>query len=182
MSLFNNISIFPSNVSQYLKFKLLRDNQFDERQLSSSDLDYLRGIAQDKIKRGDTSSGIGYTDYDIDENTILKDGMFMSGLKSMVDPSLRMATLLGRADLEVEDGNVWVRDDYNFNPGKKRSKYVKLLKEGEFKKAEEFLDSLPSLEAESIRAYVNQPKDTRKGRGVNIFLGSLNEEGMLTGN
>ena len=181
MGMLDNFSLLPSNVSQYLKYKFLNDNTFDEGQLSAADLEYLRGIAQDKIKRGDASSGIGYSDYGVDENTILKDGMFMSGLKSMVDPSLRMATLLGRADLEVEGDDVWIRDDYNFNSGKKREKYANLLKEGKEEEAKEFLSSLPSLEAESIRAYMHQPEDV-EGRGVNILLGRLNEEGMLTGN
>ena len=174
VSSWDELSFNPQNVSQYFKFKAFGDDSFDESEVSDYDLRKLRRIASGKIKNETYKEGIGYKDYGIDEKSVLKDGVVVAGIKSMFDSNLRMATLLGRSDITVEDGGVYIRDTYDFNKGPKRTKYKTLVDAGKTKEASKFLSTMSTLEKESVEAYMKNPKQATKG-GVRIFLGTLEE-------
>ena len=168
----NETSLVPQNIAQYFKFKYLGDDTFDESEVSDFDMKKLRGIASQKIKNNTTASGIGYKDYGVDEKKVLKDNKFAIGMKSMFDSNLRLATLLGRADISIEDDGVYVVDTYNFNTGTKRNKHKALIDAGKTEEASKFLDSLETLERESIEGYINNPTKSTKD-GVKLFLGTV---------
>lgn len=174
-SVLENASDFasvPANVLEYLKFKMGDESDITEKSLAPSDLKLLRKIAKGNLDKGMMS--LGYDDYGIPEDKVLKGGKVMAGLKSFLDPNLRMATLLGKANIEVgKDGNVFITDTYDFNSGPNREKYARLKREGKHKEAEEFLNSIEdSLERESIKVYYEQPKP-RKTR-INLGKGMFN--------
>lgn len=81
-------------------------------------LDSMRQLAQNAIDRGSTS--LDYEDYGIDsfEKGIIEN-MYGSGVDhgKMFD----LKTLIGGGNLMVEDGNLYITDDYDFNVNHNKS-------------------------------------------------------------
>jgi len=167
-------SMYPSNAVEYMKYKTGINSPITEKELNKGDLDLLRKLAADKIKKGEESSGIGYKDLGWKESTILDDGLFQTGLKSMFDPSLRLATLLGMSNIDVDPytGAVNITDTYDFNLGPKRKTYLDLLKQGKKKEAEEYISQFDSFEQEAIRA----AKYNKNKKDVKIYLGNKDDK------
>jgi len=164
----------PANAIEYLKYLTGINSPITEKELNQGDLDLLRKLAADKIKKGNESSGIGYKDLGWEENSILDGGLFQTGLKSMFDPSLRLATLLGRSNIEVDPytGAVNITDTYDFNLGPKRKRYLDLLGQGKVKEAEEYISQFDTFEQEAIKA----AKYNKNKKDVKIYLGNKDDK------
>jgi hypothetical protein len=171
---FDNFSLFPKNATQFVNHRVTGDSTYDESELASSDLNLLRDLASKKIADGTQKSGIGYKDYGVKEDEILKDGYVSAAYKSWTDPKFRMATLLGNSNISIEDGKVYVTDTYDFNKGPKRIKYKKLMDSGNTEGAQEFLDSMSGVERQSVLSFADQDNKPQIG-GARVYLGTLDE-------
>lgn len=171
---FDNFSLFPKNATQFINNKVTGDSTYGESDLSSSDLKLLRGLAGKKITDGTYEKGIGYEDYGVKESEILKDGYVDAAVKSWTDPNFRMATLLGKSDIRIEDGKVFIVDTYDFNAGPKRLEYQSFLDSGDNEGAEKFLNTLSGVEKMSVKAYADQDDKPAIG-GARVYLGTVDE-------
>jgi hypothetical protein len=110
--------IFRPNVRQYLYDIFGGSGDITEDDYGPEYLDSMRELAQNAIDRGSTS--LDYEDYDIDSfNKGIIENMYGSGVDhgKMFD----LKTLIGGGNLMVEDGNLYITDDYDFNVNHNKS-------------------------------------------------------------
>ena len=110
--------IFRPNARQFIYDALGGSGDITEDDYGPEYLDAMRKLAQNAIDRGDTS--LDYDDYGIDSfNKGIVENMYGSGEEHgrMFD----LKTLIGGGNLAVEDGNLYLTDDYDFNTNHEKS-------------------------------------------------------------
>lgn len=120
--------ILPVNASAFAKFmsgggKL----SITQEDFSPSDLITLKDVAKGVIARGDNK--ITYEDWGYNEDNVLKQENIVAG--SIMNPKFRMASLIGQTapgNVYVnKDGDLIVKDVYDFNSGPRGAKLSKAL-------------------------------------------------------
>ncbi len=132
-----------------------------EEDLNETDLKTLRSAVRKAMAEG--RSQVDYKDFSEGEGTVLKGSM----LAGLFNPELRMARTLGGFKFSKdEQGNIIIRNTYNFNEGTKRKAYVKALQAGDDDAANDILlNSLENpVEAASILAFAKQQKLKNEGK------------------
>lgn len=132
-----------------------------EEDLNETDLKTLRSAVRKAMAEG--RSQVDYKDFSEGEGTVLKGSM----LAGLFNPELRMARTLGGFKFSKdEEGNIIIRNTYNFNEGTKRKAYVKALQTGDDDAANDILlNSLENpVEAASILAFAKQQKLKNEGK------------------
>lgn len=132
-----------------------------EKDLNETDIETLKSAVRKAMAEG--RSQVDYKDFSEGEGTILKGSM----LAGLFNPELRMARTVGGFKFsEDEQGNIIIRNTYNFNEGKKRKAYVKAIQAGDEDAANDILlNSLENpVEAASILAYAKQQKLKDEGK------------------
>jgi GH24 family phage-related lysozyme (muramidase) len=168
------LTILPSNIRQFVSNIVTGDSTVSEKDLDVSDLDLLRTIVSTKLANNDMT--LKYEDYGEQGGTVLSKGGLDTLQLSFESPAFRMATLLGQASIEVEDGKVYIVDTYDFNVGAKGQKFAKDVAEGNVANVLGTLGdpNTPMLERIRIAAYVLQPSEAKE-KGVRIYLGTTEE-------
>lgn len=136
-------------------------NTATEEDLNETDLKTLRSAVRKAMAEG--RSQVDYKDFSEGEGTVLKGSM----LAGLFNPELRMARTLGGFKFSKdEQGNIIIRNTYNFNEGTKRKAYVKALQAGDDDAANDILlNSLENpVEAASILAFAKQQKLKNEGK------------------
>jgi len=136
-------------------------NTATEEDLNETDLKTLRSAVRKAMAEG--RSQVDYKDFSEGEGTVLKGSM----LAGLFNPELRMARTLGGFKFSKdEEGNIIIRNTYNFNEGTKRKAYVKALQAGDDDAANDILlNSLENpVEAASILAFAKQQKLKNEGK------------------
>ena len=136
-------------------------NTATEEDLNETDLKTLRSAVRKAMAEG--RSQVDYKDFSEGEGTVLKGSM----LAGLFNPDLRMARTLGGFKFSKdEQGNIIIRNTYNFNEGAKRKAYVKALQAGDDDAANDILlNSLENpVEAASILAFAKQQKLKNEGK------------------
>jgi len=136
-------------------------NTATEEDLNETDLETLRSAVRKAMAEG--RSQVDYKDFSEGEGTVLKGSM----LAGLFNPELRMARTLGGFKFSKdEQGNIIIRNTYNFNEGTKRKAYVKALQAGDDDAANDILlNSLENpVEAASILAFAKQQKLKNEGK------------------
>ncbi len=136
-------------------------NTATEEDLNETDLETLRSAVRKAMAEG--RSQVDYKDFSEGEGTVLKGSM----LAGLFNPELRMARTLGGFKFSKdEQGNIIIRNTYNFNEGTKRKAYVKALQSGDDDAANDILlNSLENpVEAASILAFAKQQKLKNEGK------------------
>lgn len=132
-----------------------------EEDLNETDLKTLRSAVRKAMAEG--RSQVDYKDFSEGEGTVLKGSM----LAGLFNPELRMARTLGGFKFSKdEQGNIIIRNTYNFNEGTKRKAYVRALQAGDDDAANDILlNSLENpVEAASILAFAKQQKLKNEGK------------------
>ena len=171
--------LLPANARAYIESRLADkglpiNKGYDENYLATEDLDYLKGIGREKLKKGTLSSGIGYVDWGIPESEVLNmvDSKTEALMESFKNIPFRMATLIGDGKMKIENGNLYITDTYDWNTSGTRERVKKLIANGDLVKAEELLAKFDPLEQETMRAYAEQGPNTKGGK-VKINLGKI---------
>lgn len=136
-------------------------NTATEEDLNETDLKTLRSAVRKAMAEG--RSQVDYKDFSEGEGTVLKGSM----LAGLFNPELRMARTLGGFKFSKdEEGNIIIRNTYNFNEGTKRKAYVNALQAGDDDAANDILlNSLENpVEAASILAFAKQQKLKNEGK------------------
>ena len=136
-------------------------NTATEEDLNETDLKTLRSAVRKAMAEG--RSQVDYKDFSEGDGTVLKGSM----LAGLFNPELRMARTLGGFKFSKdEQGNIIIRNTYNFNEGTKRKAYVKALQAGDDDAANDILlNSLENpVEAASILAFAKQQKLKNEGK------------------
>lgn len=132
-----------------------------EKDLNETDIETLRSAVRKAMAEG--RSQVDYKDFSEGEGTVLKGSM----LAGLFNPELRMARTVGGFKFSKdEQGNIIIRNTYNFNEGTKRKAYVKAIQAGDEDSANDILlNSLENpVEAASILAYAKQQKLKDEGK------------------
>lgn len=132
-----------------------------EKDLNETDIETLKSAVRKAMAEG--RSQVDYKDFSEGEGTVLKGSM----LAGLFNPELRMARTVGGFKFSKdEQGNIIIRNTYNFNEGKKRKAYVKAIQSGDEDAANDILlNSLENpVEAASILAYAKQQKLKDEGK------------------
>ena len=168
------LTILPSNIRQFVSNIVTGNSTVSEKDLDVSDLDLLKRIVSTKLANNDMT--LKYEDYGEQGGTVLSKGGLDTLQLSFESPAFRMATLLGQATIEVEDGKVYIVDTYDFNVGAKGQKFAKDVAEGNVANVLGTLGdpNTPMLERIRIAAYVLQPSEAKE-KGVRIYLGTTEE-------
>ena len=110
--------IFRPNIRQFAYDVLGGSGDITEDDYGPEYLDAMRQVAQNVIDRGGTS--LEYDDYGVDS---FEKGIFENMYGSGVDHGKMydLKTLIGGGNLVVEDGNLYITDDYDFNVNHNKS-------------------------------------------------------------
>ena len=110
--------IFRPNIRQFAYDVLGGSGDITEDDYGPEYLDAMRQVAQNVIDRGGTS--LEYDDYGVDS---FEKGIFENMYSSGVDHGKMydLKTLIGGGNLVVEDGNLYITDDYDFNVNHNKS-------------------------------------------------------------
>ena len=110
--------IFRPNIRQFAYDVFGGSGDITEDDYGPEYLDAMRQVAQNVIDRGGTS--LEYDDYGVDS---FEKGIFENMYGSGVDHGKMydLKTLIGGGNLVVEDGNLYITDDYDFNVNHNKS-------------------------------------------------------------
>ena len=105
-----------------------------EKDLSPDDFSFLKEKASEVLSKGESQFNYGTWGYNSGKDVLIKDLTVMS-TESLSNPNFRMATLIGqtaKGNVFVRDGDVIVRDTYDFNSGPRGRQLQKaiMLREG----------------------------------------------------
>lgn len=176
--------LLPVNASKFAEF-MANDGEITltAEDLSDEDMQYLRDTAMAVIDRGD--SKFTYEDWGYEEKNILMESNWAT--ESLLSPAFRMATLIGQtAEGNVfinDDGDLIIRDRYDFNSGPRGTKLTEALAlkeigdmEGYERLRSEALDGLPYFGRLRVwAAALNIPQET--GTDWEINLGPAPQRG-----
>ena len=122
----------PLNVRQFLADLAGNEDTVTEKNLSPEELQALKAAADRAQARG--SSSIEYKDYATGDNQYSDVGGGASSSevfqKTKDDASYSVKTTIGQAKIEIDDeGNVTVRDRYNFNNATDKFEFMGFIKD-----------------------------------------------------
>ena len=156
------VSDFGTSEFRFFAGNLLNaGGEFTQDDLNDTDIETLKKAVAKAQAEG--RSSLDYGDFGTSEQDVLKGGP----LAGLFNPELRLAQTLGGLNFSVgEEGNVIIRNTYNFNKGKKREAYWQAKKAGDDKKALEILTASISnpVEAASLIGYAKQESLKEEGK------------------
>lgn len=175
----DNLNLVPSNVVAFGKYTLrsalsaigigVGPGEYDEGILSENDMARLKQVVQ-----RNKGKGVGYRDWGYASKSAVVDDLLNSNVaRSFFDSDFRLATLLGQARVVEENGNVYVVDTYNFNPGPLADKIIALQEAGEEKEVDKLYSNMSWLTYLRVRAAVNGMKVDEGELNVRINLGPV---------
>lgn len=165
------LDLIPSNVKGAVSslLPIIGASKIDEDFIDGSDKEELLSVARKVLKDG--RKNIKYSDYSESADELLKAGGAEAAIKSISDPAFRLATLLGRATVKVEEGRIIVEDSYDFNVGPKGRRAKELWDSGKKGTLLDMLADEPLMTQARIMMYVLQGGGEGKSIPVRIDLG-----------
>lgn len=117
--------LVPINIKQYIKFLVGTDTSLSEKDFNKEDLAAIKRAVIRRMKENPRSGEIGYGDYGEQpaDFSNFEQGASLRTLisDSYTDPKMRLETTLGMASYDTDDnGDVRVKDTYNFNATRKQ--------------------------------------------------------------
>ena len=156
------VSDFGTSEFRFFAGNLLNaGGEFTQDDLNDTDLSTLKQAVAKAQAEG--RSSLDYADFGTSEGDVLKSGP----LSGLFNPDLRLARTLGGLNFSVnEEGDVIIRNTYNFNKGQKREAYWQAKKTGDDSKALEILTASISnpVEAASLIGYAKQEALREEGK------------------
>jgi len=101
--------LVPDNIEFFLKDLIGVEGDYTEKDLGDTTLESLKSAVENAIK--DNRDYIGYGDYDDVQGSSYTDSIF----KTISDPDKIAKTTIGAANMGIEDGNLYLMDNYDFN-------------------------------------------------------------------
>ena len=101
--------LVPDNIEFFLKDLVGIKGDYTEKDLGDTTLESLKSAVENAIK--DNRDYIGYGDYDDVQGSSYTDSIF----KTISDPNKIAKTTIGAANVGIEDGNLYLMDNYDFN-------------------------------------------------------------------
>jgi hypothetical protein len=101
--------LVPDNIEFFLKDLVGIEGDYTEKNLGDTTLESLKSAVENAIK--DNRDYIGYGDYDDVQGSSYTDSIF----KTISDPDKIAKTTIGAANMGIEDGNLYLMDNYDFN-------------------------------------------------------------------
>lgn len=101
--------LVPDNIEYFLKDLVGIKGDYTEEDFGDTTLDATKTAVMNAIKKN--QDYIGYGDYDDIQGSTYKDSIF----DTISNPNKIAKTLIGAANFDVEDGNLMLRDSYDFN-------------------------------------------------------------------